>query len=171
MCEDINARILIKQGSGVPTIPASTDHRNGDWISTDIYEGEFYMDTDTGLTYTSNGGTIIASSGLTPSKVWKAVIVQASTTAPTITVIENTLGVTVATNYIAPGSYTLTGFSSKLVGNVSIGMDFQHSYLEHSRVLIPTSSTLSLGTYLSGVLANDVLASAGIIRTLTVTVY
>lgn len=58
MCQDTYARMIIKQGSGVPTIPVSTDHRNGDWIATDIYEGEFYMDTDTGIIYTSNGGVI-----------------------------------------------------------------------------------------------------------------
>ena len=40
MCQDLNARIVIKQGSGVPTIPVSADHRNGDWLTTDIYEGE-----------------------------------------------------------------------------------------------------------------------------------
>jgi hypothetical protein len=64
MCQDKFERRQIKMGSGVPTIPASTDHRNGDWIATDIYDGEFYMDTDTGLTYTRNGASIIpAGSG------------------------------------------------------------------------------------------------------------
>jgi len=64
MCGDKFERRQIKMGSGVPTIPASTDHRNGDWIATDIYDGEFYMDTDTGLTYTRNGTSIIpAGSG------------------------------------------------------------------------------------------------------------
>lgn len=58
MCEDKKSRIVIKQGSGVPTIPASTDHRNGDWIDTDIYEGEQYLDNDTGIVYTRNGSTI-----------------------------------------------------------------------------------------------------------------
>jgi hypothetical protein len=59
---DKTARIIIKQGVGVPTIPVSTDHRNGDWIATDIYEGEQYMDTNTGLVYTRNGLTIVPSS-------------------------------------------------------------------------------------------------------------
>jgi len=64
MCGDKFERRQIKMGSGVPTIPASTDHRNGDWIATDIYDGELYMDTDTGLTYTRNGASIIpAGSG------------------------------------------------------------------------------------------------------------
>lgn len=64
MCQDKFERRQIKMGSGVPTIPVSTDHRNGDWIATDIYDGELYMDTDTGLTYTRNGASIIpAGSG------------------------------------------------------------------------------------------------------------
>jgi len=174
MCEDINARIIIKQGAGVPTIPVSPDHRNGDWIDTDIYEGELYMDTNTGLTYTSNGGVIILSSGLPTSRVWKAIITQTGTNAPALTVIENTLGVTVTPSYSAVGSYVLSGFASLLdttSSDISFGMDFQPSYLEHSRCLIATTSTIALSTYSSGALANDVLINASIIRTLTVTVY
>ena len=171
MCEDLNARIIIKQGSGVPTIPVSADHRNGDWIDTDIYEGELYQDTDTGLTYTRSSVGIITSSGLPTSKVWKAIIVQSGTSAPVLTVVENTLGVTVVSSYSVVGGYGLSGFAGLLTGNISISMDFQLSYLEHSRCLVPTSSLLTLGTYSSGVLANDVLAISTIIRTITVTVY
>lgn len=58
MCQDQSARMIIKRGSGVPTIPVSADHRNGDWIATDIYEGEFYQDTDDGIVYTRNGASI-----------------------------------------------------------------------------------------------------------------
>ena len=171
MCEDLNARIIIKQGSGVPTIPVSADHRNGDWIDTDIYEGEFYQDTATGLTYTRSSVGIITSSGLPTSKVWKAIILQSGTSAPVLTVVENTLGVTVVSSYSVVGGYGLSGFAGLLTGNISISMDFQLSYLEHSRCLVNTSSLLSLSTYLSGVLANDVLAISTIIRTITVTVY
>ena len=171
MCEDINARLIIKQGAGIPTIPVSTDHRNGDWLDTDIYEGEFYQDTDTGLTYTRSSAGIITSSGLPTSKVWKAIILQSGTSAPVLTVLENTLGVTVVSSYSVVGGYGLSGFAGLLTGNISISMDFQLSYLEHSRCLVSTSSLLSLSTYLSGVLANDVLAISTIIRTITVTVY
>lgn len=52
-------RLIQKRGAGVPTIPPSTDHRNGDWLETDIYEGETYQDTDTGLMYTRNGSDIV----------------------------------------------------------------------------------------------------------------
>lgn len=62
-CTDKNFRLVIKQGSGVPTVPPSSDHRNGDWIDTDIYEGEFYQDTDTGKVYTRNSTGITGVSG------------------------------------------------------------------------------------------------------------
>lgn len=61
MCYDKFERQQIKRGAGLPTIPASTDHRNGDWLATDIYEGELYMDTNTGQTYTRSGATIITA--------------------------------------------------------------------------------------------------------------
>jgi len=61
MCQDEYRRMIIKQGNGVPTIPVSTDHRNMDWIATDIYEGEQYQDLDTGIVYTRNGTDIIKS--------------------------------------------------------------------------------------------------------------
>tara|TARA_R110000822_G_scaffold26529_5_gene79811 strand:- start:73 stop:630 length:558 start_codon:yes stop_codon:yes gene_type:complete len=51
MCQDEIKRIIIKQGAGVPTIPVSSDHRNGDWLATDVYVGEFYQDTNTGILY------------------------------------------------------------------------------------------------------------------------
>ena len=171
MCEDLNARIIIKQGSGVPTIPVSADHRNGDWINTDIYEGEFYQDTATGLTYTRSTAGIIASSGLPTSGVWKARITQTGTNAPVLTVFVNTLGVTVTPNYAGVGTYTLTGFATLLTGNVEIEQQFHLAYLNDAIALLSTSSVIALSTYTSGVLANGVLISSTIIRTITVTVY
>ena len=92
MCDE-KKRMIIKQGSGVPTIPTSADHRNGDWISTDIYQGELYLDTDTGLFYTRNGSSIV-SNGVSTSKMYKAIIDQVSTSAPTTTLlIQNTIGI------------------------------------------------------------------------------
>ena len=49
---DITKRIIIKKGVGIATIPASADHRDGTWISTDLYIGEFYMNTVNGKIYT-----------------------------------------------------------------------------------------------------------------------
>lgn len=55
---DKYARMIIKMGTGIATVPASSDHRNGDWIATDIYDGELYLDTATGIIYTSVNGVI-----------------------------------------------------------------------------------------------------------------
>lgn len=51
-------RIIIKKGSGVPTIPASNDHTDGTWLATDLYVGEFYMDTATDKIYMRTAGGI-----------------------------------------------------------------------------------------------------------------
>ena len=56
---DLTARIIIKKGEGTPTIPTSSDHRDGSWLSTDIYEGELYLDTTNGLNYTRYDNTIV----------------------------------------------------------------------------------------------------------------
>ncbi len=55
---DITKRILIKRGSGTPTIPVSSDHRDGTWLATDIYEAEFYLDTANNQVYTNINGVI-----------------------------------------------------------------------------------------------------------------
>jgi len=52
-------RIIIKKGDGPPTVPTSSDHTDGTWISTDIYEGELYLDTTNGLNYTRYDDTIV----------------------------------------------------------------------------------------------------------------
>lgn len=56
---DTFKRMIQKVGTGVPTIPVSTDHRNGDWLDTDIYEGELYLDEATSILYTRVGSTIL----------------------------------------------------------------------------------------------------------------
>lgn len=55
---DETRRIIIKKGAGVPTIPTSNDHRDGSWLATDIYEGEFYLDTTNSELYTNISGVI-----------------------------------------------------------------------------------------------------------------
>lgn len=45
-------RIIIKKGAGTPTIPSSSDHTDGTWLATDLYIGEFYMNTTNGKIYT-----------------------------------------------------------------------------------------------------------------------
>ena len=66
MSETQYARIITKASTGVPTIPPSADHSNGDWISTDIYEHELYLDDATGKIYTNIGGVITDLAPVTP---------------------------------------------------------------------------------------------------------
>jgi len=52
-------RIIIKKGYGIPTIPASSDHTDGTWLTTDIYNGEFYLNLTDGYVYTNSNGVIV----------------------------------------------------------------------------------------------------------------
>lgn len=64
--------------------------------------------------------TTSAIAELASGKIWKAQIEQAGTSAPTVTVLVNTLGVTVTTAYVSVGNYELNGFASNLTGLTSI---------------------------------------------------
>ena len=115
MCNDKVERRAIKRGSGVPTIPVSTDHRNGDWIATDIYEGEMYQDDDTGIVYTRNG-TGIVKSGSTPNEdvIIKFRIYQTGTAAPTVIEYFNPYTYTLTTVRDAAGIYRVQGMTGNL---------------------------------------------------------
>ena len=109
MCGDQTFRIIIKQVTGVPTIPVSTDHRNGDWLPTDIYEGEQAMDVNTGIVYTrSSTGIEAVGGGAGVVKVWRGLISQSIDSAPTAIVLENTLGGAITFARTIKGTYTAT---------------------------------------------------------------
>lgn len=93
-CNTQRARLLIKRSSGKPTIPTSPDHTDGTWLVTDIYVGEQYMDTDTGIVYTRdvNDNINIVSNGALIG-IYKAVISQSGVNAPQeVYVCANTIG-------------------------------------------------------------------------------
>ena len=127
-------RQVIKQGNGVATVPPSADHRNGDWISSDIYEGELYLDLDSGLTYSrdSNGITL---NGNPLHKIYKAILTQSGTSAPTVDLlILNTVG-TVTLSRTAVGRYRLTS-----TGNFGTNCffyappNFEDTFIEIARI-------------------------------------
>jgi hypothetical protein len=108
---DEYVRMVMKQGNGLPTVPVSLDPRNGDWLDTDIFEGEFYQDLNTGKVYTRDSSGIVNADGSPTKKVYKAIISQSGTGAPTeISVIQNEIGATVW-SYVSTGRYRfeLTG--------------------------------------------------------------
>ena len=103
--QDQDYRLIQKQDNGVPTIPVSADHRNGDWINTDIYEGELYQDLDTGLMYTRKGSTIVTVTG---ERVYSALLTQSGTSAPVATyTYKNTFAGTITFSRTAVGTYNL----------------------------------------------------------------
>ena len=107
---DIKRRQVIKRSTGVATVPVSADHRNGDWIVTDIYEGELMQDINTGLLYTRLGNDILDANGKPLTKDYRALISQTGTSAPSVIEFENTIGAIVWTR-LAVGKYmgTLLG--------------------------------------------------------------
>jgi hypothetical protein len=102
--------MVIKRGASAPTIPVSTDHRNGDWLDTDIYEGELYQDTTTGIMYTRLGSLIRVVGGAQKA-TYKALLTQTGTSAPAVQVKQNELSGTLVWTRSAQGVYhgTLTG--------------------------------------------------------------
>ena len=50
--------MIIKRGRALPTVPTSNDNNDGTWLSTDIYEGELYMDITHNKFYTRIGNDI-----------------------------------------------------------------------------------------------------------------
>lgn len=164
MCNDLTPiRQGIKSGNGVPTIPLSNDHQDGTWLATDIYPAEMYQDVDTGLVYTRdviNG--ITTASGETPKKVWKALVLQKGTSAPTIVVVENSLGVTITPSYISVGKFSFSGFDELLAGNFEVTGNFNSDVETPRFITIPTtSSVLALETLSGGVYSNGVAEKAG----------
>lgn len=160
MCDE-KKRMVIKQGSGIATIPVSADHRNGDWISTDIYQGEIYLDTDTGVLYTRNN-TSITMNGSSPCKMYKAIVNQTSTTDPVENyLIVNTIG-TLTWTRVSTGYYKVTS-SALFTGDQTF---FYQPSPKNTGVEIiikqQSSAEIRIYTYTGGVLTDGLLTSANI---------
>lgn len=107
---DETRRIIIKKGAGTPTIPTSPDHRDGSWLSTDLYIGEFYMDTVTGSIYTRTLSGIeeiiydVANFELLANKATNFSVIN-NTKYPTTQAVENQIDAKlVVQNYWTVGS-------------------------------------------------------------------
>jgi hypothetical protein len=173
MCENLTVRRAIKQGSGIPTIPVSTSHQNGDWIPTDIYVGEQYLDTDTGIVYTRNGNDIeIVGGGQGQPKVWKCKITQTGTSAPVLNVLVNTLGITGVPSYDSVGAYFVTGFGFSDITNVTVEHSFVFEYFDqHSIVFFVDLDTLQIETTSNNIGVDGLLDYITSSNTITVTKY
>lgn len=111
MCDKIARIIPIRQINGLPTVPVSSDPRNGDWIETDIFIGEFAMDTNTGILYTRSSSGIVEASKGSSVKRYKALLSQQLNSDPTSIVLENSIGAIVWTR-VGAGVYRGTLSSS-----------------------------------------------------------
>jgi hypothetical protein len=107
---DETRRIIIKKGDGVPTIPTSNDHRDGSWLATDIYIGEFYMNTTTGSIYTRTSSGVeeiiydVANFEVLANKATNLSVIN-NTKYPTTQAVENQIDAKLlAENYWIVGS-------------------------------------------------------------------
>lgn len=159
--EDQKVRLISKKGNGVPTIPPSNDHRNGDWIATDIYEGEQYLDLDTGIEYTRVGDEIMQY-GTGAHKIYKAIFSQSGTSAPSVTyLINNTVGTVNITRQSA-GTYRITTEGLWTASRCFINHP-KISDVNHSIVIKRTNTNyISILTYDSGTLSDGILDETNI---------
>jgi hypothetical protein len=164
--EDINARIVIKQANGLPTIPVSLDPRNGDWLDTDIFEGEMYQDLDTGKVYTRDANGITDATGKPALTTYKAVLTQGGVIAPAETkVFEDDLeGVW---SYVGVGiyRYTKTGAFAGTGRNLMF-VQIQSNLVTSSNFNLEKidSDVIELRTYdATDTLANGILEDASIL--------
>lgn len=161
MCQDKYARMIIKRGTGVPTIPVSADHRNGDWIATDIYEGELYQDTDTGLVYTRWDNTIVLADGSQKIK-YHVLLNQSGTSAPTEVDFDNQFGA-ITWSYVGVGNYlgTVTGAFPDNKTSVIINNYVKDGFVKAWR---SSNNTISINTFDDSLAAsNDILNDTAII--------
>lgn len=131
---DITKRIIIKNGSGIATIPSSSDHRDGTWLATDIYIGEFYMNTVNGKIYTRTSSGIseiiydVASFEVLANKATNFTVLN-NTKYPTTQAVENQIDAklvttgywNVASSEIARGYRAQHNSTTVLSENIAVG--------------------------------------------------
>jgi hypothetical protein len=103
-------RIIIKKGTSIPTIAETNDHTDGSWIATDIYIGEFYMNTTNGKIYTRTASGIeeiiydVADFEVLANKATNFSVIN-NTKYPTTQAVENQIDAKLlAENYWIVGS-------------------------------------------------------------------
>jgi hypothetical protein len=131
---DITKRIIIKKGVGIATIPASSDHRDGTWLSTDLYIGEFYMNTTNGKIYTRTSSGIseiiydVAAFEVLANKATNFTVLN-NTKYPTTQAVENQIDAklistgywNVASSEIARGYRAQHNSTTVLSENIAVG--------------------------------------------------
>jgi hypothetical protein len=146
---DITKRIIIKKGAGAPTIPSSSDHRDGTWLSTDIYEGELYLDTVAGLNYTRYGSTIVelfpTSTGLAGNEfVFVFSILDLPTAVSSVITLEDNITYFITKTIDLTGSRLVGGVNSVIIGGSSENCILKSTGLSSSTALITSVYSLPI---------------------------
>jgi hypothetical protein len=108
-----------------------------------------------------NNETVATPDTSIEPKIWKAQIEQTGTSAPVLTVLVNTLGVTLTPSYSGVGDYSIDGFDGNLTGLIEIDLT---SYIEENNtteINCLTSSILRIKSFTAGSIANDVFSNSG----------
>ena len=142
-------RIIIKKGTGAPTIPSSSDHTDGTWVATDIYEGELYLDTVTGLNYTRYGSTIVelfpSSTGLAGNEF---VFVFSKLDFPTpvsgVITLGNNITYFITKTIDLTGDRIVAGVNSVIIGGSSENCILKSTGLSSSTALITSVYSLPM---------------------------
>lgn len=166
MC-DKQARMIQKRGSGLPTIPVSTDPRYGDWLLTDIFEGEQYQDIDTGRWYSRIGTTIVEINISLPGTLRRYITnhTQTGVLAPTTSgTLINDFSTFIRYSYTAVGDYLMT-FPDTWTEAVVVGT---HLVPAGGSVTyeITSTNTVRIRTYnAAGVATDGILTATGFMIT------
>jgi len=112
---------------------------------------------------TANHAVTLGQLGVLPKK-YTALISQTGTSAPVVTVLENTLGSTVSHNRTAPGvfscGFTNAFVSGKTTATLSIGSNIGGTEILHNRAYFTNVNTVTYGSYDSGTPTDSRLNSA-----------
>ena len=142
-------RIIIKKGIGTPTIPSSSDHTDGTWLASDIYEGELYLDTTNGLNYTRYDSTIVelfpTSTGLAGNEF---VFVFSKLDLPTpvsgVITLANNYTYFITKTIDLTGDRIVAGVNSVIIGGSSENCILKSTGLSSSTALITSVYSLPM---------------------------
>ena len=142
-------RIIIKKGIGTPTVPSSSDHTDGTWVATDIYEGELYLNTTNGLNYTRYDSTIVelfpTSTGLAGNEF---VFVFSKLDLPTavsgVITLGNNITYFITKTIDLTGDRIVAGVNSVIIGGSSENCILKSTGLSASTALITSVYSLPM---------------------------
>ena len=145
---DETRRIIIKKGAGVPTVPTSPDHRDGSWVSTDIYEGEFYLDTANNQVYTNINGVVTSLNPTSSLAGNNFVFVFSKNDFPAavsnVITLDNEVTYFITTTIDLTGHRLVGGTNNALIGGSSESCILKSTGLSSGTALITSTYSLPI---------------------------